>query len=105
AGVVGAASRGATADRWQIGSAAKPRPTGQHPGKLAGKRTPVCCNKRESKMIDRAAFLADARKLLSRLEQDLRARCDEMPEVGQAVEAEYRRAKQAERTGQALEEW
>jgi hypothetical protein len=56
-------------------------------------------------MIDRTAFLADAQKLLARLEKDLRARCDDMPEVGQAVTAEHRRAKEAGRTGQTLEEW
>src|SRR5262245_51173036 len=56
-------------------------------------------------MIDRTAFLADAQKLVTRLEKDLRARCDEMPEVGRAVEAEYKRAKDAGRTGQTLEEW
>jgi hypothetical protein len=56
-------------------------------------------------MIDRLAFLADAQKLVTRLEKDLRARCDDMPEVGKAVEAEYRRARDAGRTGQALEEW
>src|SRR5947199_10250626 len=56
-------------------------------------------------MIDRTAFLADAQKLLAKLEKDLRARCDEVPVVGSAVEAEYRRAKDAGRTGQALEEW
>jgi hypothetical protein len=56
-------------------------------------------------MIDRPAFLADAQKLLAKLEKDLRARCDDMPEVGQAVSAEYKRAKDAGRTGQTLEEW
>src|SRR5947199_9097743 len=56
-------------------------------------------------MIDRQAFLADAQKLLVKLERDLRARCDDMPEVGQAVAAEYGRAKDAGRTGQTLEEW
>lgn len=56
-------------------------------------------------MIDRTAFLADAQKLVARLEKDLRARCDDMPEVGSAVEAEYRKAKDAGRTGQAFEEW
>jgi hypothetical protein len=56
-------------------------------------------------MIDRPAFLADAQKLLAKLEKDLRARCDDMPEVGQAVTAEYKRAKDAGRTGQTLEEW
>jgi hypothetical protein len=56
-------------------------------------------------MIDRTAFLADAQKLLARLEKDLRARCDDMPEVGQAVTVEYKRAKDAGRTGQTLEEW
>jgi hypothetical protein len=56
-------------------------------------------------MIDRLGFLADAQKLVTRLEKDLRARCDDMPEVGQAVTAEYKRAKDAGRTGQTLEEW
>jgi len=56
-------------------------------------------------MIDRRAFLTDAQKLLAKLEKDLRARCDDMPEVGQAVTAEYKRAKDAGRTGQTLEEW
>ena len=56
-------------------------------------------------MIDRKEFLADAQKIVARLEKDLRDRCDEMPEVGQAVAAEYRKAKEAGRTGQTLEEW
>lgn len=56
-------------------------------------------------MIDRTAFLSDAQKVVARLEKDLRARCDDMPEVGRAVEAEYRKAKAAGRTGQTLEEW
>lgn len=56
-------------------------------------------------MIDRRAFLTDAQKLVTRLEKDLRARCDEMPDVGRAVETEYKRAKDAGRTGQTLEEW
>jgi hypothetical protein len=56
-------------------------------------------------MIDRLAFLADAQKLVAKLEKDLRARCDDMPDVGRAVEAEYRRARDAGRTGQTLEEW
>jgi len=56
-------------------------------------------------MIDRTAFLADAQKIVARLEKDLRARCDDMPEVGRAVGSEYRTAKDAGRTGQTLEEW
>lgn len=56
-------------------------------------------------MIDRTAFLADAQKIVARLEKDLRARCDDMPEVGRAVGDEYRKAKDAGRTGQTLEEW
>ena len=44
-------------------------------------------------MIDRLAFLAEAQKLVAKLEKDLRVRCDDMPEVGQAVMAEYKRAK------------
>src|SRR5262245_24825522 len=56
-------------------------------------------------MIDRREFLADAQKLVAKLEKDLRARCDEVPDVGRAVEGEYQRAKKAGRTGQTLEEW
>jgi hypothetical protein len=56
-------------------------------------------------MLDQPAFLADAQKLLAKLEKDLRARCDEVPAVGQAVLAEYKRAKDAGRTGQTPEEW
>jgi hypothetical protein len=56
-------------------------------------------------VIDRHAFLADAQKLVTKLEKDLRARCDDMPDVGQTVKAEYKRAKSAGRTGQTLEEW
>ncbi len=56
-------------------------------------------------MIHRTAFLADAQRLLAKLEKDLRARCDDMPEVGLAVTAEYKRATNAGRTGQTLEAW
>src|SRR5438309_791920 len=58
-------------------------------------------------MIDRDDFLADAQKLLKKLEEDLRARCDDddVPEIGDAVAAEHRRARDAGRTGQTLEEW
>ena len=56
-------------------------------------------------MIDRTAFLADAQKIVARLEKDLRARCDDMPDVGRAVADEYRKAKDAGRTGQTPEEW
>ena len=44
-------------------------------------------------MIDRRAFLADAQKLVAKLENDLRARCDEMPDVGQAVAAQLLAAR------------
>ncbi len=56
-------------------------------------------------MIDPRAFLADAQKLVVKLEKDLRARCDNRSAVGQAIEVEYQRARDAGRTGQTLEGW
>ncbi len=58
-------------------------------------------------MIDRAALLADLQALLKRLESDLleRSESDEVPDVGQALRAEYKRAKDADRTAQNYEDW
>ena len=56
-------------------------------------------------MIDRQALLKDLQRLLRQLEADLRARCDEIPEVGEAIRAEYDAAREAERTALAFEAW
>ncbi len=56
-------------------------------------------------MIDRQDLLSDLQKLLRRLEADLRARCDEVPDVDRAVRAEYDAARAAQRTAQTYEEW
>ena len=58
-------------------------------------------------MIDRAAFLADAQKLLKKLENDLleRSQSTRCPTWGTQSRQEYEEAKEAGRTGQTLEEW
>jgi hypothetical protein len=56
-------------------------------------------------MIDRHALLSDLRRILRQLEADLRQRCDELPEVGAALRAEYDAAKEAERTAENFEDW
>jgi len=58
-------------------------------------------------MIDRQALLTDLQKLLTRLEADLLERSEsaEVPEVGEALRAEYDRAKKAERTAQNYPAW
>lgn len=53
-------------------------------------------------MIDHRALLPDLQRLVSRLEDDLRQRADEVPELAAWVRAEHARAKQAGRTGDAL---
>ena len=58
-------------------------------------------------MINRAQLLAHLQKLLRVLEADLleRSLASDVPEVGQALQAEYQKAKKAERTAQSYEEW
>ncbi|MCE9553879.1 MAG: BREX-2 system adenine-specific DNA-methyltransferase PglX [Planctomycetes bacterium] len=58
-------------------------------------------------MIDRKALLADLQDLLRQLEADLleRSESDEVPEVGEALRAEFARAQQAQRTAQNFEDW
>lgn len=58
-------------------------------------------------MIDREQLLSDLQKVLSDLEKDLTARSDlaELPEVKEALRAEYDRAQKAERTAQSYETW
>jgi hypothetical protein len=56
-------------------------------------------------MILAPKLLADLRKLVTRLEDDLRLRCDEDAAVMKVVRDEYDRARAAERTAQAFPVW
>ncbi len=56
-------------------------------------------------MIDRRALLADLRRHLKRLEQDLAERSENVQEMKSALEAEYRTARDAERTGDTFRVW
>ena len=56
-------------------------------------------------MIDRRALLADLRRRLKRLEQDLAERSESVQEMKSALEAEYRAARDAERTGDTFRVW
>lgn len=56
-------------------------------------------------MINRVDLLSGLKTVLRRLEADLLARSEEMPEVKAALESEYQRARSAERTAQSYVEW
>ena len=56
-------------------------------------------------MIDRKAVLVDLQKVVSALEKDLRARCDELTELDRALRAEHAAARAASRTAEAYEVW
>ena len=56
-------------------------------------------------MIDRKSLLFDLRRQLKRLEQDLAERAGSVPMMADALEAEYRAAREAERTGDTLRVW
>ena len=56
-------------------------------------------------MIDRKVLLADLRRQLQRLEQDLAERSENVQEMKSALEAEYRAARDAERTGDTFWVW
>ena len=56
-------------------------------------------------MIDRRGLLADLRRQLKRLEQDLAERSESVQEMKSALEAEYRAARDAERTGDTFQVW
>jgi len=57
-------------------------------------------------IINRQQLLSDLQRLLRILETDLlnRSESSEVPEVGQALQAEYQKAKKVERTAQSYEE-
>ena len=56
-------------------------------------------------MIDRKSLLFDLRRQLKRLEQDLAERAGSVPAMADALEAEYRAAREAERTGDTFRVW
>ena len=56
-------------------------------------------------MISRLDLLADLQKLLVKLQDDLRARCAERPEVEAPLRAQYEAARAAKRTAEAYEAW
>ena len=56
-------------------------------------------------MIDRKALLGDLKKLVTKLEKDLRERWSENAEVDARVRIEYEKAKEAKRTAQAYKVW
>ncbi len=56
-------------------------------------------------MIDRRALLSDLRRQLRLLEGDLAGRAESVPELGAALDAEYRTAREAERTAATFSVW
>jgi type I restriction-modification system DNA methylase subunit len=56
-------------------------------------------------LIDRKALLDDLKKLVTKLEKDLRERCEEYSEVDARVRNEYEKAREAKRTAQAYTVW
>ena len=56
-------------------------------------------------MIDRKSLLFDLRRQLKRLEQDLAERAGSVPVMADALEAEYRAAREAERTATPFRAW
>ena len=56
-------------------------------------------------MISRLDLLADLQKLLVKLQDDLRARCVERPEVEAPLRIQYEAARAAKRTAEAYEAW
>ena len=56
-------------------------------------------------MISRPYLLDDLQRLLKKLEADLRARVEEIPEIDAALQAQHRDAVAAKRTGATFSEW
>ena len=56
-------------------------------------------------MIDRKNLLTDLRRQLKQLERDLAERTEGVPEMEAALQAEYRAARDAERTGDSFRVW
>ena len=56
-------------------------------------------------MINSSALLADLRRVLRALEADLRARIDEQASLSESLQAEWKDARDAGRTGVRYTEW
>lgn len=56
-------------------------------------------------MISAAKLLSDLKRIVTALERHLRERCDEVPAINEALQAEHARAIKAKRTAQTFEEW
>ena len=56
-------------------------------------------------MIDGRQLLAALQPLRKRLEDDLRERSEQVPELGQRLRDEWQAARQRERTAQTYEAW
>jgi hypothetical protein len=56
-------------------------------------------------MIDRKALLADLQRWVTKFEQDLRARCVEVPELDASLHESYHAVKRANRTAETYELW
>ena len=56
-------------------------------------------------MIDAQILLSDLQRLLKRLQDDLRARIQELPDLKASLSAEWQAARDAARTAEAFESW
>ena len=56
-------------------------------------------------MIDPKRLLEDLKRLVKRLEDDLRERVTPVTEMADRLQAEYLSAKEAGRTGESFEDW
>ena len=56
-------------------------------------------------MIDRKALLADLQRWVKKFEDDLRARCREVPDLDAALRASYDAVRRAGRTAETYETW
>jgi hypothetical protein len=56
-------------------------------------------------MSEPSTMLADLQKLVVAIQNDLRERSEELPDVGQVLQAEHARAKEQQRTAQGFAPW
>src|SRR5437660_300810 len=56
-------------------------------------------------MIGRAALVADLRRVVSALEDDMREYVDSMPDLAAGLRVEHQRALAAERTAMSFTDW
>jgi len=57
------------------------------------------------KCLDRQALLADLRKVVEELEDDLRQRCDSVAEIDEKLRSEWQSARDSKRTADAYPAW